>query len=185
MGRDYGAYYYGVRESHLNLRVAQKLESYLKDRGYSTAMTRRSDAFVSLSRRAAIANRYRNAIFVSIHFNATRDKYVRGAETFYAGSSRGRALASAIQSQLVSKLNVRNRGVRYGRLYRPPRHEVSGGAGRMRIHQQRERAEALQFLLLPVHRGPRHRRRDRQIPLVGQEASRVEAISSAASRKEG
>lgn len=114
-GHDYGAYYYGVRESHLNLRVAQKLEDCLKQRGYSTSMTRRSDAFISLSRRAAIANRYRGAIFVSIHFNATSNKYVRGAETFYAGSSRGRALASAIQQQLVSKLNVRNRGVRYGR----------------------------------------------------------------------
>ncbi|NNC89532.1 MAG: N-acetylmuramoyl-L-alanine amidase, partial [Akkermansiaceae bacterium] len=114
-GRDYGAFYSGVRESHLNLRVAQKLEYELKKRGYSTSMTRRSDVFLSLSRRAAMANRYRNAIFVSIHFNATRASWVRGAETFYAGSSRGRALASAIQSQLVKKLKVRNRGVRFSR----------------------------------------------------------------------
>ena len=31
-----GAYYRGVRESDLNLRVAKKLESYLKQRGYAT-----------------------------------------------------------------------------------------------------------------------------------------------------
>ena len=114
-GRDYAAYYRGVRESDLNLRVATKLERLLKERGYSVTMTRRSDVFLSLSRRASIANRYRNAIFVSIHFNATSQRWVRGAETFYAGSSRGRALASAIQSQLVRRLKVRNRGVRFGR----------------------------------------------------------------------
>jgi N-acetylmuramoyl-L-alanine amidase len=114
-GRDYGAYYRGVRESDLNLRVATKLESLLKQRGYAVTMTRRSDVFISLSRRAAIANNYRNAIFVSIHFNATSASWVRGAETYYAGSSKGRALASAIQSQLVSRLKVRNRGVRFSR----------------------------------------------------------------------
>ena len=61
-GRDYGAYYRGVRESDLNLRVAKKLESHLKNRGYATTMTRRSDVFLSLSRRASIGNRYRSAI---------------------------------------------------------------------------------------------------------------------------
>lgn len=114
-GRDYGAYYRGVRESDLNLRVATKLESQLKARGYSTTMTRRSDVFLSLSRRASIANRYRNAIFVSIHFNATSTSWVRGVETFYAGSSKGRALASSIQSQMVRRLGTRNRGVRFSR----------------------------------------------------------------------
>lgn len=114
-GRDYGAYYRGVRESDLNLRVAKKLESYLKQRGYSTTMTRRSDVFLSLSRRASIGNRYRNAIFVSIHFNATTSSWVRGVETFYAGSSKGRALASAIQGQMVRRLGTRNRGVRFRR----------------------------------------------------------------------
>jgi len=114
-GRDYGAFYRGVRESDLNLRVATKLESQLKARGYTTTMTRRSDVFLSLSRRASIANRYRNAIFVSIHFNATSISWVRGVETFYAGSSKGRALASSIQSQMVRRLGTRNRGIRFSR----------------------------------------------------------------------
>jgi N-acetylmuramoyl-L-alanine amidase len=113
-GRDKGAIRSGVRESDLNMRVAKKLEANLKARGYSTVMTRRSDTFVSLTRRAMIANSYRNAIFVSIHFNATRETWVRGAETYYAGSA-GRSLASSIQRQLVSRLRLRNRGVRMAR----------------------------------------------------------------------
>ena len=113
-GRDKGAIRSGVRESDLNMRVARKLESLLKARGHPTVMTRRSDTFVSLTRRAMIANAYRNAIFVRIHFNATRATWVRGAETYYAGSA-GRSLASSIQRQLVSRLNLRNRGVRMAR----------------------------------------------------------------------
>ena len=113
-GRDKGAIWGGVRESDLNMRTATKLERILKQRGYSVTLTRRSDVFISLSRRAAIANQYRNSIFVSIHYNATRETWVRGAETYYAGS-KGRSLASAIQRELVSRLKVRNRGVRLAR----------------------------------------------------------------------
>jgi N-acetylmuramoyl-L-alanine amidase len=114
-GKDHGACHGGVRESSLNLRIASRLEGILKRRGYSVAMTRRSDTFVSLSRRAAIANGYRNAIFVSIHLNSTRSSWVRGIETFYAGSSEGRALATSVQREVLRKCKATNRGVRYAR----------------------------------------------------------------------
>ena len=78
-------------------------------------MTRRSDIFLSLSKRAQIGNRYRNSIFVSIHFNATRNTRIHGAETFYGGGSKGHYLAKAIQSELVSRLKLKNRGARLGR----------------------------------------------------------------------
>jgi N-acetylmuramoyl-L-alanine amidase len=113
-GRDRGAVWGGVRESDLNLRVAYRVESALKAKGYNVTMTRRSDVYVSLSRRAQIANHYGNSIFVSIHFNASTLTSVRGAETFYVGS-RGSYLAKSIQSELVKNLQVRNRGYRYRR----------------------------------------------------------------------
>lgn len=113
-GKDWGAYKGGIKESYLNMKVAQKLEWYLKQRGYRVIMTRRSNTFISLSRRAAIANRYRNSVFVSIHFNSTSSSWVRGGETFYAGSA-GRPLASAIQRELVRDCKLKNRGVRFAR----------------------------------------------------------------------
>ncbi|HAT19799.1 MAG: N-acetylmuramoyl-L-alanine amidase [Roseibacillus sp.] len=113
-GKDWGAYRGGVKESYLNMKVASKLEYYLKRHGYRVVMTRRSDSFLSLSRRASIANRYRNAIFVSIHFNSTRNSWVRGAETFYAGAA-GRQLASSIHRELARKCRMKNRGVRFAR----------------------------------------------------------------------
>ena len=114
-GHDRGASWGGVRESDLNLKTALKLEYYLKKAGYKTVMTRRTDKYVSLSRRAVIANRYKNALFVSVHYNATREKWVRGAETYHSGSRRGRYLASSIQSNLTRLCRVKSRGLRHGR----------------------------------------------------------------------
>lgn len=111
-GRDRGAVWGGVRESDLNLKVALRVEKLLKSRGYSVTMTRRSDVFVGLDQRAGIANRYRDAVFVSIHFNASKYTSVRGAETFYLGK-KGRYLATSVQNHLVSGLSVRNRGCQY------------------------------------------------------------------------
>ncbi|MGC6427056.1 MAG: N-acetylmuramoyl-L-alanine amidase [Akkermansiaceae bacterium] len=114
-GKDKGAYWHGVCESDLNLRVARRVEASLKARAYSVVMTRRSDIFLSLSKRAQIGNRYRNSIFVSIHFNASSNTSIHGAETFYGGGKQGHYLAKAIQSELVSRLKLRNRGARLGR----------------------------------------------------------------------
>ena len=113
-GKDKGAYWYGVSEAALNLKVARRVERSLKDRGYQVTMTRRSDRYLTLSRRSSIANRYRNAIFVSIHFNACHNTQAHGVETFYAGK-RGRFLAQCIQTRLVRSVKARNRGVRAGR----------------------------------------------------------------------
>ncbi|BCX49690.1 hypothetical protein HAHE_35980 [Haloferula helveola] len=110
-GKDKGAYWGGVRESTLNLKVANQLEALLKKRGIRTVMTRRSDVFVSLSSRAAIANRYRSAVFVSIHFNASTNTAIKGAETYYWGTT-GRMIAGAIQRRLPARCQVRNRGIR-------------------------------------------------------------------------
>ena len=115
-GKDKGAIWGGVRESDLNLKVARKVETLLKAHGIPVTMTRRSDRWVALSRRAQISNSKHNAIFVSIHFNATTHKYVRGVETYYASSS-GKRLAESIQSKMVQKLQLKNRKTRLGKQY--------------------------------------------------------------------
>lgn len=110
-GQDKGAYWGGVRESHLTLQVAQRLESLLKRRGVTTVMTRRSDVFISKDARVAIANRQRSAVLVSIHFNASRDPRYRGIETYYGGPA-SRPLAQAIQKRAASRAGTLNRGVK-------------------------------------------------------------------------
>ncbi len=92
--------------------VVARGETLLKKQGYRVRMTRRSDVYLSLGSRMRTANLYRNAIVVSIHFNAHRQTSVHGVETYYC-SARGRRLAGLIQSQLVRRTGARNRGVRF------------------------------------------------------------------------
>lgn len=110
-GRDGGAYWGGVKESTLNLILAQKLAYELKSRGIKTVLTRKSDVTVSKTQRAAIANRYPNSIFVSVHFNAHTNRSIKGIETFYI-SSEGRKMAQAVQYRLAKSLKCRNRGIK-------------------------------------------------------------------------
>jgi len=110
-GRDNGAKWGGIAEKDLNLDVARRVEALLKERGIPVVMTRRSDAYVSLDSRAAVANRYKNSLFVSIHFNAVNNRSITGIETFYL-STRGSKLANSIQRRLAQRIHTRDRGTK-------------------------------------------------------------------------
>jgi N-acetylmuramoyl-L-alanine amidase len=60
-------------EKDFALDVARKLRPLLQAKGLRVIMTREGDYFVPLEVRAQIANKARDAIFVSIHFNASGD----------------------------------------------------------------------------------------------------------------
>ena len=63
-----------------------------------------------------MSNRYRNAIFVSIHFNYTWKQQVSGLETFYY-SSEGQSLAQCVQSSLVGRTHTVDRNAKFARFY--------------------------------------------------------------------
>ncbi|MGD7653775.1 MAG: N-acetylmuramoyl-L-alanine amidase family protein [Verrucomicrobiales bacterium] len=115
-GQDKGGNWGKVYEKHLALDTAIRLENRLKRMGYNTVMTRRSDTFVSLHQRTAIANRQKDAIFVSVHYNYTWKRDVSGLETFYF-NSEGAKLARHVQSQMVRKTGGNNRNAKYARYY--------------------------------------------------------------------
>src|SRR5436190_19158010 len=100
-----------IAEKEMTLDVAQRLRNVLSASGYRVVMTRDSDVFVPLPTRVSIANSYRNAIFVCIHFNATQRAGAGGIETYFY--SRGSLpLASAIHNYVVGGAPSANRGVR-------------------------------------------------------------------------
>src|SRR5947208_4799114 len=74
-------------------------------------MTRSTDVFVPLGGRVAIANSYRNAVFVCIHFNATPRSGASGIETYFY-SRESLPLASAIHYFVAGGAPSSNRGVR-------------------------------------------------------------------------
>lgn len=100
-----------VSEKDMTLDVAQRLRKVLSANGYRVVMTRDSDVFVPLGTRTAIANQYRNAIFVSIHFNSATRRGADGIETYFY-SRDSLALASAIHHYVAGGAPSPNRGVR-------------------------------------------------------------------------
>lgn len=110
-GSDRGTRWHGLSEKYLTLDVARRLETVLKRNGVTVVMTRRSDRTVSLQSRAALANRYRGSLLVSIHFNASRLTAISGFETFYL-SDRGRKVAYTIQQSLVQRCPGKSRGIK-------------------------------------------------------------------------
>lgn len=112
-GRDRGAKWGGISEAYLNLKVAKKVEALLKAKRIPVRMTRKSDVYLTLSQRAAVANIYKDAIFVSIHFNAHTNTSIKGVETFYA-SAAGRKIAANIQRNISRNTKTRNRGIKNG-----------------------------------------------------------------------
>jgi N-acetylmuramoyl-L-alanine amidase len=110
-GKDSGAYRrYGPPEKMVALDVAQRLNRKLRESQLKTVMTRSSDVFIELNDRVAIENAQKNAIFVSIHFNDSRRRKIRGFETYYhSGASSD--LANGIQQKLMTIPNSANGGV--------------------------------------------------------------------------
>jgi N-acetylmuramoyl-L-alanine amidase len=100
-----------VAEKTMTLDVALRLRQVLEAGGYRVVMTRDSDVFVPLPTRVAIANSYRNAVFVCIHFNAARRGGANGIETYFYGRD-SLPLASAIHYYVSRGAPSSNRGVR-------------------------------------------------------------------------
>src|SRR5204862_4090860 len=110
-GKDSGAYRrYGPPEKVVALDVAQRLNRKLRESQLKVVMTRDSDVFIELNDRVAIENAQKNAIFVSIHFNDSRRRGVRGFETYYH-SGPSFDLANGIQEKLMTIPNSKNGGV--------------------------------------------------------------------------
>ena len=140
-GQDSGAMCGGLLEKDLTLDVARRIDRLLDSEGIATLMTRLGDTYVSLSDRTAFANRIRNCIFVSVHFNEDNKPVASGVETYYAshqitaGSSvaswlpflwrhlsespnpESQSLAGFIQEALVARTRAINRHTQPGQFF--------------------------------------------------------------------
>ncbi len=97
-GHDPGAEVRGLNEAEVTLDVALRLEKLLlKQPGVEVVLTRRTNTYVPLEERTAIANRAAADLFLSIHANGSADARARGVETYFlnfASNSAAEALAA-------------------------------------------------------------------------------------------
>lgn len=106
-----GVPYQRIGEKGMTLDVAQRLRRVLQADGYRVIMTRDRDVFIPLGTRVAIANSYRGATFVSVHFNSSRRAGANGVETYYYRGDSA-SLAASIHRNVVAGAPTENRGIR-------------------------------------------------------------------------
>lgn len=68
----------GTKEKTVVLSVAQKLRKALREAGFAVYMTRGDDTYLKLADRAAIAEKKKADLFLSIHANANPSRSVKG-----------------------------------------------------------------------------------------------------------
>ncbi len=90
-GNDPGAVGKISKEKDINLKVALKVGKMIEDncKDVKVIYTRKRDVFVTLNRRAQIANEAKADLFISIHTNAVaKNKTVKGTSTWTLGLAK-------------------------------------------------------------------------------------------------
>ncbi len=141
-GMDQGTSSRWGSEKSFALDVAWHARRELERAGFKVEMTRAGDNLVSLENRIAFANRFQNAVYVSIHFNsgsggAGVESYALAPEGVPSNAATGGehhaaanenepdagnlqdsqniALAAAVHASVLSKVAAYDRGVRHAR----------------------------------------------------------------------
>jgi N-acetylmuramoyl-L-alanine amidase len=110
-GDDYGAIGKGgTKEKDIVLKIAKELASLIrKDKKFKVVMTRDRDTYISLDKRAEIANNAGADLFVSIHVNASPKRSVRGWNVFFLAQAKNdsaRAAAQLENSYFLREISV-------------------------------------------------------------------------------
>jgi N-acetylmuramoyl-L-alanine amidase len=117
-----------ILEKDVNLDVAQRVDAYLRARGYLTVMTRTKDlaggdkpfttVLDDLQSRVDVAEAANATLFVSLHENAL-SATATGTETYhyYYASENAKILAQIIHTNLITALGLPDRGVQSAGFY--------------------------------------------------------------------
>lgn len=139
-GHDSGAKGQRGIEKEAALDVVLRAKRLLEQNGYNVRLTRSSDVFIPLEGRAAFANRFTNAVFVSVHFNKSGGGAASGIETFalaprgvpsmdeenfsysdlklhpgHTQDAENIALATALHSSMLRQMRLTDRGIKRAR----------------------------------------------------------------------
>ncbi len=110
----------GITEKDINLEIALKLKEEFENRGVKVILTRDCDKCLAdpgatnkkksdMIKRMEIVNDSGAALLISIHQNSYKDSKVRGAQTFYYGSSNeSKKYAEDIQHMLKKEADNEN-----------------------------------------------------------------------------
>lgn len=114
----------GTIEKDLNLAIALKLDVVLRSLGFETILVRSEDVSTAsggdathsqkvndIKNRLKLTEKYKDAIFVSIHMNKYSTSQPHGAQVFHAKVDGSKELAECIQSALREYVQPDNKRV--------------------------------------------------------------------------
>ncbi len=106
----------GILEKQINLKVAFYLVDYLKRKGASVFITRKTDIKKELKDITEFANRIGADAYVGVHFNSIDNPKIRGTETHYY-TPQSLKLAKKIHDNLLNGIRREDRGLKRTMLY--------------------------------------------------------------------
>ena len=108
-GKDPGAVYGDYREKDQTLGIAKRLQIKLAEKNINSIMTRDKDEYIPLLHRAEIAKKIKdNAVFISLHLNASKGHKASGFESFVLSRTSGKNKdLQDILHNAITKLNTR------------------------------------------------------------------------------
>lgn len=113
----------GILEKELNLKIAENINTLAVSLGYNTVMTRSEDILLydrnvdyhgrkkalDLLARVKIAEKYDDAIFISIHMNAFPEEKYSGLQVYYSkNNEKSKELAETVQTAVRDSLQRSN-----------------------------------------------------------------------------
>ena len=104
----------GLPEKDLTLDVVRRLAPKLRDAGFRTVITRKSDVFIPLDTRSEISAPEKNAVFVSVHFNDGGRSPAYGVESYYF-SPESKQMANRMVHIFAAATGTPDRGARVAR----------------------------------------------------------------------
>ncbi|MBL7864990.1 MAG: N-acetylmuramoyl-L-alanine amidase [Cyclobacteriaceae bacterium] len=92
-GKDPGTHGQFLKEKDVALKIALKVGQYIEKNmpGVKVIYTRKTDVYLALDERAAIANKHKADLFICIHANAVSKEEIYGTETYVMGLHKSEA----------------------------------------------------------------------------------------------
>lgn len=114
-GKDPGCLGTKYKEKDAALGIALKLGKYIESKipDVKVVYTRKSDVFLELDERAAIANKNKADLFICIHANASENKNAHGSETYVMGLHKSNANLNVAKRENASILLEKNYSKKY------------------------------------------------------------------------
>lgn len=112
-----------VLEKDINLKIAEKLKTFLEMEDIQVVMTRETDAGLNsaeasnkkaddMRKRCQVIDGAKPCFTVSIHQNSYHEETIKGAQVFYYGqSAEGKEIAECIQKHLIERVDNTNKRV--------------------------------------------------------------------------